>query len=128
VRKRRQLKPEEKLQIYKEATVARVHGNGSVDDVLRRCGIHSNDLTRITKTVEEGSIAQFKMNRSRKPRVVYSEEEMLRWEVERERLERAVIEQAAEIALIKKAGFRVEGGSQREISFCGVQGIFGEGY
>jgi hypothetical protein len=49
------------------------------------------------------------MNRSRKPRVVYSEEEMLRWKAERERLERTVIEQAAEITLIKKTGFRVEG-------------------
>ena len=104
VRKRRQLKPEEKLQIYKEATVARAQGNGSVAEVLRRWGIHSCDLTRITKTVEEGAIVQFKMNRSRKARVVYSEEEMLRWKGERERLERTVIEQAAEIALIKKNG------------------------
>jgi transposase-like protein len=58
VRKRRQLKPEEKLQIYKEATVARAQGNGSVAEVLRRWGIHSSDLTRITKTVEEGAIGQ----------------------------------------------------------------------
>jgi hypothetical protein len=36
VRKRHQLKPEEKLQIYKEATAARAQGNGSVADVLRR--------------------------------------------------------------------------------------------
>ena len=56
VKKRRQLKPEEKLQIYKEATVARAQGNGSVAEVLRRWGIHSSDLTRITKTVEEGAI------------------------------------------------------------------------
>jgi transposase-like protein len=128
VRKRRQLKPEEKLQIYKEATVARAQGTGSVAEVLRRWGIHSSDLTRITKTVEEGAIVQFKMNRSRKARVVYSEEEMLRWKAERERLEWTVIEQAAEIALIKKTGFRVERGSQGEISFCGVEGIFGERY
>jgi transposase-like protein len=90
VRKRRQLKPEEKLQIYKEATVARAQGNGSVAEVLRRWGIHSSNLTRITKTVEEGAIVQFKMNRSRKARVVYSEEEMLRWKAERERLERGL--------------------------------------
>jgi transposase-like protein len=56
VRKRRQLKPEEKLQIYKEVTVARVQDNGSVAEVLRRWGIHSSDLTRITRTVEEGAI------------------------------------------------------------------------
>lgn len=68
VRKRRQLKREEKLQIYKEATVARAQGNGLVAEVLRRWGIHSSDLTRVTKTVEEGVMAQFKMNRSRRPR------------------------------------------------------------
>jgi len=39
VRKRRQLKPEEKLQIYKEATVARAQGIGSVAEALRRWGI-----------------------------------------------------------------------------------------
>lgn len=104
VRKRRQLKPEEKLQIYKEATVTRVQGNGSVAEVLRRWGIHSSDLTRITRTVEEGAIAQFKVNRSRKPRVVYSEKEILRLKADKERLERTVIEQAAELALIKKNG------------------------
>ena len=32
VRKRRQLKREEKLQVYKEATVARAQGNGSVEE------------------------------------------------------------------------------------------------
>lgn len=104
VRKRRQLKPEEKLQIYKEATVARAQGNGSVAEVLRRWGIHSSDLTRITRTVEEGAIVQFKARRSRKPRLMLSEEELLRLKADKERLERTVIEQAAELALIKKNG------------------------
>jgi len=104
VRKRRQLKPEEKLQIYKEATVARVQGNGSVAEVLRRWGIHSSDLTRITRTVEEGAITQFKANRRRKLKVELSEEEILRLKSDKERLEQTVIEQAAELALIKKNG------------------------
>lgn len=75
-KKRRQLKPEEKLQIYKEATVASAQDNGSVAEVLMRWGIHSNELTRITKTVEGGAIAQFKMNRGRKTRVVRSKDEI----------------------------------------------------
>jgi len=104
VRKRRQLKPEEKLQIYKEATIARVQGNGSVAEVLRRWGIHSSDLTRITRTVEEVAITQFKANRRRKPKVELSEEEILRLKSDKERLEQTVIEQAAELALIKKNG------------------------
>jgi len=104
VRKRRQLKPEEKLQIYKEVTVARVQDNGSVAEVLRRWGIHSSDVTRITRMVEEGAIAQFKAHRSRKPKVTFSEEEILRLKSDKERLEQTVIEQAAELALIKKNG------------------------
>jgi len=71
---------------------------------LRRWGIHSSDLTRITRTVEEGAIAQFKVCRSRKPKVAFSEEEVLRLKSDKERLEQTVIEQAAELALIKKNG------------------------
>jgi len=102
VRKRRKLKPEEKLQIYKEATVARTQGNGAVAEVLRRWGIHSSDLTRITRTVEEGAINQFKSNRGRRPKRIYSEKEIDRLKADKERLEDTVIEQAAELALIKK--------------------------
>lgn len=81
LRKRRQLKPEEKLQIYKEVTVARAQDNGSVAEVLRRWGIHSSDLTRITRTVEEGAIAQFKARRNRKPKVTFPEEEVFTFKV-----------------------------------------------
>jgi len=104
VRKRRKLKPEDKLQIYKEAIAARATGNGAVAEVLRRWGIHSSDLTRISRIVEEGAIAQFKANRSRKPKVVLSDEEIQGLFTDKERLERTVIEQAAELALFKKNG------------------------
>lgn len=83
-------------------------GNESVVEALRRWGIHSRDLTRISRTVEEGAIVQFKAHRSRKPKVDFSEDEVLRLKSSKERLERTVIEQAAELALIKKTGFRVE--------------------
>ncbi len=76
VRKRWKLRPEEKLQIYKEAIAARITGNGAVAQVLRRWGIHSSDLTRISRTIEEGAIAQFKANRSRKPKIILSDEEI----------------------------------------------------
>lgn len=71
VRKRRHLTPEEKFQIYNEAVMAAVHGNGSIAEVLRLWGIHSSDLTRIRRTVEEGAIVQFKVNKSRKPKDCY---------------------------------------------------------
>jgi transposase-like protein len=104
VRKRRKLKPEDKLQIYKEAIAARATGNGAVAEVLRRWGIHSSDLSRIARTVEEGAINQFKANKSRKPKLVLSDEEIQGLFTDKERLERTVIEQAAELALLKKNG------------------------
>jgi len=45
VRKRRHLTPEEKYQIFLEAT--RAQENGRVGGVLRRWGTHSSDLVRI---------------------------------------------------------------------------------
>jgi hypothetical protein len=102
VRKRKNLKPQEKLDVYKEATVARLTGNGAVGTVLRKWGIHSSDLSRITRTVEEGALAQFKARRSRKKKV--TEEDLLEYKEETERLQHTVIELAAELALIKKKG------------------------
>lgn len=104
VRKRRALGPEEKLQVYKEAVVARGQGSGQVAEVLRRWGIHSSDLTRIARTVEEAAIYQFKANKSRKPKIVLSDEEIMSLKADKTRLERTVIEQAAELALLKKSG------------------------
>jgi len=98
VRKRRYLTPEAKYQIFLEATMAK--GNGSISEVLRRWHIHSSDLTRIRAAVEQGSINAFKERKSRKPKVNLEEHEQLK--AEKERLEATVIEQAAELALLKK--------------------------
>jgi hypothetical protein len=38
VRNRRQLLPEEKYQIFIEATMAKAKGNGSITEVMRRWG------------------------------------------------------------------------------------------
>ena len=59
VRKRRHLSAEEKYQIFLEATMAKARGGGSISEVLRRWGIHSSDLTRIRKAVEEAAISGF---------------------------------------------------------------------
>lgn len=104
VRKRKKLSPEDKLQIYKETIAARVTGNGAVAEVLRRWGIHSSDLSRIARMVEEVAISQFKANRSRKPRVVLSDEEIRQLKANQHRLEQTIVEQAAELALFKKNG------------------------
>lgn len=100
VRKRRHLSPEDKYQIFLEATMAKARGNGSIGEVLRRWGIHSNDLTRIRAAVEQGAIDTFKSRKSRKPKLSREQYEELK--AENQRLERTVIEQAAELALLKK--------------------------
>lgn len=100
VRKRRHLSPEEKYQIFLESTMAKAKGNGSIAEVLRRWGIHSSDLTRIRAAVEQGAVTAFKERKSRKPKVNMEQYEQLK--TEKERLESTVIEQAAELALLKK--------------------------
>lgn len=98
VRKRRYLTSEEKYQIFLEATKAK--GNGSISEVLRRWGLHSSDLTRIRAAVEQGAVSAFKERKSRKPKLNIEQYEQLK--AEKERLEATVIEQAAELALLKK--------------------------
>lgn len=100
VRKRRHLSPEEKYQIFLEATMAKAEGNGSISEVLRRWGIHASDLTRIRQAVEDGAISAFKARKSRKPKVDHVEYQQLK--AEKDRLEATVLEQAAELALLKK--------------------------
>jgi len=100
VRKRKHLTPEEKYQIFIEATMAKAQGNGGISDILRRWGIHSSDLTRIKRTVEEGAISSFKAKKSRRPKIDNALYQQLK--AEKERLEAVILEQAAELALIKK--------------------------
>jgi hypothetical protein len=100
VRKRRHLSAQEKYQIFLEATMAKAKGNGHVTEVLRRWGIHASDLTRIRKSVEEAAIGAFKARKSRKPKIDYDQHQHLKGE--KQRLEATVLEQAAELALLKK--------------------------
>jgi len=100
VRKRSHLSAEEKYQIFLDATMAKAKGNGSISEVMRRWGIHSSDLTRIRKSVEEAAISNFKAKKSRKPKIDYEQYQQLK--AEKERLDYTIIEQAAELALLKK--------------------------
>lgn len=100
VRKRRRLSAEEKYQIFLEATMAKAKGNGGISEVMRRWGIHSSDLTRIRTSVEESAISNFKAKKSRKPKINYEQYQQIK--AEKERLEYTIIEQAAELALLKK--------------------------
>ena len=100
VRKRKHLTPEEKYQIFIDAIMAKAKGNVGITEILRRWAIHSSDLTRIKRTVEEGAINAIKAKKSRKPKIdsaVYQ-----KVVAEKERLETVILEQAAELALLKK--------------------------
>lgn len=103
VRKRKHLHPEDKLQIYREYVVVKAGkaGNpGAVGELMRRWNIHSTDLKRITDTVEGGALQDFKERKSRRPRVSPADVEELR--AEKARLTQTVVEQAMEIAVLKK--------------------------
>ena len=117
VRKRPYLPPEAKYQIFLEATMAKAKGNGSISEVLRRWGIHSSDLTRIRAAVEEGAVTVFKERKSRKPKINLEQYEQLK--AEKERLEATVIEQATELALLKKKIARVRWRPQGQIHLGG---------
>ncbi len=98
VKKRRYLSAEEKYQIFLEALKA--ENNGGIGEVIRRHGIHSSDLQRIRHTVQEGALHAFVQRKSRKRQV--SLEAYQSKEEEVKRLEEIVLEQAAEIVLLKK--------------------------
>jgi len=57
-------------------------------------------LTRIRAAVEEGAVNVFKERKSRRPELNLEQYEQLK--AEKERLEATVIEEAAELALLKK--------------------------
>lgn len=100
VRKRKHLSPEEKFQIFLEATMAKAKENCSVSEVLRRWGIHSSDLLRIKRTIEQNSLEDFRERKSRKPKVDYEAYQNL--QAEKQRLEAVILEQPAELAFLKK--------------------------
>jgi transposase len=97
VKKRKNLSPEEKYEIFLEAS----RGDIGVGEVLRKWGIHSSDLKRIRETVKAGALKEFAGRKSRKPMV--SEEEVARVRKEKVRLEQTIIEQSVELSLLKKS-------------------------
>jgi len=80
--------------------MAKAKANGNIGEVLRRWGLHSSDLTRIRQCVEESAISGFKARKSRKPKITHQDYEQLK--ADKERLEAIVVEQASELALLKK--------------------------
>ena len=102
-KKRRFLSPEKKFQIYLEAQNANV----PVGEMLRREGLYSTDLVRIRKQVKEGALERLGARPGSKQKTVAKEDyDALKKELEEK--ERALAEQAVELAILRK---KTNGGS-----------------
>jgi transposase-like protein len=102
-KKRRVLSPEKKFQIFLESQ----SGKGPVGEILRREGIYSTDLVRIREKVKEGALERLADRPGAKRKTVPQEDyEALKRELEEK--ERALAEQAVELAILRK---KTNGGS-----------------
>ena len=102
-RKRRFLSPEKKYQIFLEAQSK----NAPVGEILRREGLYSTDLTRIRCKVKEGALEQLSMRPGARRKTV-SRDQYIALKRELEEKERALAEQAVELAILRK---KTNGGS-----------------
>ncbi len=102
-KKRRFLSPEKKFQIFLESQT----GKTPVGEILRREGIYSTDLARIRKQVKEAALDRLSVRPGPKRKTVPQESyEALKRELEEK--ERALAEQAVELAILRK---KTNGGS-----------------
>ncbi len=102
-KKRRFLSPEKKFQIFLESQ----SGETPAGEILRREGLYSTDLARIRNHVKEGALERLSARPGPKRRTVPIENyEALRRELEDK--ERALAEQAVELAILRK---KTNGGS-----------------
>ena len=102
-KKRHYLSPETKFQIFLESQV----GKTPVGEILRREGLYSTDLARIRKQVKEGALERLSARPGLKRRTVAFEDyEALKSDLEDK--ERALAEQAVELAILRK---KTNGGS-----------------
>ena len=102
-KKKRFLSPEKKFQIFLESQ----SGETPAGEILRREGLYSTDLARIRNHVKEGALERLSARPGPKRRTVPIENyEALRRELEDK--ERALAEQAVELAILRK---KTNGGS-----------------
>ena len=102
-KKRRYLSAEKKFQIYLEAQ----DSGKPVGEILRREGLFSTDLARIRQQVKEGALQRLGAKPGRKVESVSSESyDKLKAELQEK--ERALADQAVELAILRK---KTNGGS-----------------
>jgi transposase-like protein len=102
-KKRRLLSPEKKFQIFLESHT----GKTPVGELLRREGIYSTDLARIRQKVREGALERLADRPgARRKMAPWEDYESMKRELEDK--ERALAEQALELAILRK---KTNGGS-----------------
>ena len=102
-KKRRFFSAEKKFQIFLEAQ----RGEDPVGEILRREGIYSSDLVRIRQQVKDGALERLSARPGAKAKMVPADDyEALKRELEEK--ERALAEQAVELAILRK---KTNGGS-----------------
>lgn len=93
-RKRRRLSPEEKYQIFVEAS----RGDVPVAAVLRKWGIYSSDLVRIRELVRRGALEALARGNGK----AKEDRRIVQLKGEKARLEEAIKELAIENTLLRK--------------------------
>jgi transposase-like protein len=102
-KKRRYLSAEKKFQIYLEAQ----DRDKPVGELLRREGLFSTDLARIRQQVKEGALQRLSAKPGRQQSQVSAEAyEVIKLELQNK--ERALADQAVELAILRK---KTNGGS-----------------
>ena len=102
-KKRRYLSAEKKFQIYLEAQ----DSGQPVGEILRREGLFSTDLARIRQQVKEGALQRLGAKPGRQQSQVSTEAyEAIKLELQNK--ERALADQAVELAILRK---KTNGGS-----------------
>jgi transposase-like protein len=103
-KKRRLLSPEKKFQIFLESHT----GKTPVGELLRREGIYSTDLARIPQKVREGALERLADRPGARRKVVpWEDYESMKRELEDK--ERALAEQAVQLAIVRKKRMGVRG-------------------
>lgn len=97
-RKRKKFTPQEKWQVFLETSAK----NAPIGEILRRCGLHSSELTKIRRQVETGALKELRANRNRKKAQTVSYVEYLRVEAELSAKEKALAQMGEEYLLLKK--------------------------
>jgi transposase InsO family protein/transposase-like protein len=115
-KKRRHFSAEKKFQIYLETQ----RPDQPVGEILRREEMFSTDLARIRQQVREGALQRLAAKPGRKVELVSSESyDKLKAELEEK--ERALAEQADELAILRKKRMGVRGTDSRHLAACGDQ-------